>query len=70
MGLQKVEHNLGLNNDNNNNLRSLSPYSIPSFKFNPSFQVFFLITFANFIILVSQNQIFAFLIKNIIFLLF
>ena len=71
MGLQKVEHDLGLNNDNDNNLCSLSPYSIPSFKFSPSFQVFFFfIIFANFIILVSQNQIFAFLIKNIIFLLF
>ena len=43
MGLQKVEHDLGLNNDNDNNLCSLSPYSIPSFKFSPSFQVFFLL---------------------------
>ena len=42
MGLQKVEHDLGLNNDNDNNLCSLSPYSIPSFKFSPSFQKIFL----------------------------
>ena len=31
---------------------------------------FFFFTFSNFVILVSQNQIFAFLIKDIIFLLF
>ena len=37
-GLQKVEYNLGLNDDNNNNFYSLS-HSIPSFKFSPSFQV-------------------------------